>query len=164
MTDQQTLFPTDEVSNATATAATTAPVTTSRRTPSPSDTTHPPANDGCPKGAPSSGPDRRRSAAIGGRRLRKYDRKGKRSLQYRILRWLANHGQITSTELNVAGSKDWHVQRSAGQRLRDCRSVFGLDLKRTTKDGVTTWSLDIGDRIRAKELCDIAARQARRRR
>ena len=122
-----------------------------------------PANEGCPTGALSSRPDRRREAASSGRRLRKYDRRtGKLTLQYRILKRLANRGQITSSELNRAGATDWHVQRSAGQRLRDVRSVFGLDLKRTTKDGVTTWSLGMGDRIRAKELVDQAARRAPR--
>ena len=145
MTDQQTLFPTHHAGNDAPAGG--SPLTTSIQT-------HRPP-------APAPGPRSNPRAC----RLNKYDRKThKRTLQYRILRWLANKGQITSTELNKAGSKDWHVQRSAGQRLRDCRSVFGLDLRRTTKGGITTWSLDIGDRIRAKELCDIAARRARRRR
>ena len=143
--DQATLFPTERPGNDATTA--TMPASSSRR---------------LPAGPSPAGPGH--TLRPSARRLRKYDRHGKLTLQYRILKRLANHGRITSTELNRAGETDWHVQRSAGQRLRDVRSVFGLDLRRTTRDGITTWSLGMGDRITARELITEAARRAPRKR
>jgi len=65
-------------------------------------------------------------------KLRRWGRDGRgepiETLQFRVMREFAVFGRITSLWLNAMGEQDWRFQRSAGQRVRDCRK-FGLDVQ-----------------------------------
>ena len=106
------------------------------------------------------------SAAVGrvASRLTKYFR-GQLTMQYRVLAKFARSGQITTAEINRQGEKDWRVQRSVGQRIRDCRSEFGLDVRCGTDPDDSSgnrWTVSPADQERARALVADADRRSER--